>query len=69
MFFYWRFGWLEQTGPALITANPGEIQIPPKPSSVFGAPAAAMETIKELKFRMPQEHVIVQCLGLCESKV
>ena len=39
MFFCWRFGREEQTGPALITANPGEIQIPPKSSSAFGAPA------------------------------
>ena len=55
MFFCRRFGREEQTGPALITANPREIQIPPKSSSAFGAPPAAMETIKQLKSKMPHQ--------------
>ena len=55
MFFRRHFGREEQAGPALITANPREIQIPPKSSSAFGAPPAAMETIKQLKSKMPHQ--------------
>ena len=54
MFFSRTFGLEDQTGPALITANPREIQIPPKSSPAFRVPAAAMETIKQLKSKMPK---------------